>query len=51
MSTDKSTALTTTHATRHDGWTVARQSLFLRELAASHSVKSSNASAMLAPKP
>ena len=33
MSTDKSTALTTTHATRHDGWTVARQSLFLRELA------------------
>jgi len=39
MSTDKSTALTTTPATRHDGWTVARQSLFLRELAASHSVK------------
>lgn len=39
MSTDKGTALTTTHATRHDGWTVARQSLFLRELAASHSVK------------
>ena len=40
MSTDNSTALTTTPATRHDGWTVARQSLFLRELAASHSVKS-----------
>ena len=39
MSTDKSTALTPTPATRHDGWTTERQSTFLRELAASHSVK------------
>ena len=39
MSTDKSTALTTTPATRHDGWTARRQAVFLRELAASHSVK------------
>ena len=39
MSTDKSTALTTTPATRHDGWTTQRQATFLRELAASHSVK------------
>ena len=36
MSTDKSTA---PPATRHDGWTVQRQATFLRELAASHSVK------------
>lgn len=43
MSTDKSTALTTTPVTRpiqrHDGWAIARQSNFLRALAASHSVK------------
>ena len=39
MSTEKSTALTTTPATRHDGWTTERQSTFLRELAASHSVR------------
>ena len=43
MSTDKSTALTTTPVTRpiqrHDGWTIERQSTFLRALAASHSVK------------
>ena len=39
MSTDKSTDLTTTPATRHDGWTTERQAAFLRELAASHSVK------------
>ena len=39
MSTEKSAALTTTHASRHDGWTTERQATFLRELAASHSVK------------
>ena len=39
MSTDKSTALTTAPAIRHDGWTTERQAIFLRELAASHSVK------------
>ncbi|MBX7539574.1 hypothetical protein [Qipengyuania sphaerica] len=37
MSTSRSTALTLP-ATRHDGWTVQRQALFLRELASSHSV-------------
>ncbi|APE27984.1 hypothetical protein [Aurantiacibacter gangjinensis] len=33
------TTPTATPAKRHDGWTVQRQSVFLRELAASHSVK------------
>ena len=46
MSTDTHTALTTISSTapaasphqRHDGWTIQRQTAFLRELAASHSV-------------
>ena len=39
MSTDQSTDLAITPTIRHDGWTVQRQATFLRELAASQSVK------------
>lgn len=38
MTEPAETALTPIPATRHDGWTPARQATFLRELAASHCV-------------